>query len=164
MIECTTIICILLLYYFHPGEMRPLNNWLVIERIGKYHVKLAAQLNLAQPLIEAIADQLGTRNEANNDSTTIYFDVREQQVTACDFLFYQMAITQRNGMLYFQVPRPLPQNQGSELQIISNVCNVVLMHFPSAGEYDPAADEYIIKTVYDVARLHGVHIAHRPVF
>lgn len=51
MIETLTIITlsVLFLIFFRPGKTPPLDNPMVIERPGKYHVTLAPQLNLAQP-------------------------------------------------------------------------------------------------------------------
>ena len=164
MIEFTTItiICILLLLYFRPGKTPLLNNSLVIERAGQYHVTLDKQLNLAQPFIEAIAKQLGAVMDASNNSTTLYFEVHDPQVKARGTSGYLLAITQRNGMLYFQATRPSPKtspkNPDSDLQLISDFGNAVLVHFLSAGAYNPAADGRILKSIQEVAELRGVHI------
>ncbi|MDO8413227.1 MAG: hypothetical protein Q7S51_05495 [Gallionellaceae bacterium] len=146
MIEFTTltIICILLLLYFRPGKTPPLKNSLVIEHPGKYHATLAAQLNLAQPLIEALAQQIGTGH--TNNSATLYFEVRDKQVRAHGAEFYLLAITQRNGMLYFEASSPQSSSQVSDTS--------------SGGEYSHAADAHIIKTVQEVAQSRGIRIKH----
>lgn len=165
MIEFTTItiICILLLLYFRPGKTPLLNNSLVIERAGQYHVTLDKQLNLAQPFIEAIAKQLGAAPDAaSNNSATLYFEVHDPQVKVRGTSGYLLAITQRNGMLYFQATRPSPKtspkNPDSDLQLISDFGNAVLVHFPSTGAYNAAADGRILKSIQEVAELRGVPI------
>lgn len=140
MIEFTTItiICILLLLYFRPGKTPPLKNSLVIERTGQYRATLAAQLNLAQPLIEDIAQQLGTVNDSN--SATLAFEVRDKQVNAHGHEFYFLAITQRNGMLYFEASNQLPPP-------------------PAANpESNRAIEERIMKAVQSVAHVRGIAI------
>ncbi len=162
MIEFTTltIISILLLIYFRPGKTPPLNNSLIIERSGQYHVTLAAQLNLAQPFIEGIAKRLGAVNDANNNSATLYFEVRDQEVTAHGAPIYLLAITQRNGILYFQATPP-PQNSGNDLQSIRDVCNTALAPFPSSREHSSTADELIINMVHEIAQSRGIQVNNR---
>ena len=104
-IETLTLITIsiLLLIYFRPGKTPKLDNPLVINRTGHYQATLAPQLNLAQPFIEAIVQQLVSDDEAQMDSTTQIFEVYDKQVTAHGQKFYLLAISQREGMLYFDV-------------------------------------------------------------
>ena len=73
MIEFTTIVtlAILFLIFFRPGKTPPLENPLVIERPGQYHMTLAPQLNLAQPFIEEVASRLGSA--ALPDCDTVFF-------------------------------------------------------------------------------------------
>lgn len=160
MIEFTTItiICILLLIYFRPGKTPPLQNPLVIERAGKYHVTLAPQLNLAQPFIETIAKQIGTSGDETQSSATQYFEVRDKQATAHGHDFYLLAITQRNGMTYFQVNSPSLKNQGDHLHTISEFANKVLARFPTTGSHNTALDEHVVAAALEAARLCGINI------
>lgn len=105
MIETLTLITIsiLLLIYFRPGKTPKLDSPLVINRTGHYQATLAPQLNLAQPFIEDIAEQLKPDIDGNKGSTTQIFEVYDKQVTSHGQKFYRLAISQREGMLYFDV-------------------------------------------------------------
>ena len=133
MIEFTTIVtlCILFLIFFRPGKTPPLENPLVIERPGQYHMTLAPQLNLAQPFVEDLAGRLGSL--ASMDCDTVYLEVKDRQVTAHGFDFYLLAITRRNGMLLFQAARPASQS-GNQLEVISEFAKGVLKRFPGEGK------------------------------
>lgn len=121
MIETLTLITIsiLLLIYFRPGKTPLLRNSLTIERAGHYRATLAPQLNLAQPFIEAIAEQLGSTSKAQQDSATQIFEVYDKQVTARGQKFYLLSISQREGMLYFEAGNPpsLAQDKHSALAL-----------------------------------------------
>ena len=108
MIETLTLItiAILLLIYFRPGKTPKLDNPLVINRTGRYQATLAPQLNLAQPFIEAIAEQLGSMSDTKQISATHIFEVYDKQVSAHAQKFYLLAISQRDGMLNFDVSSP----------------------------------------------------------
>lgn len=108
MLETLTIITlsVLFLILFRPGKTPPLDNPLVIERPGQYRMTLAPQLNLAQPFVEAVAKQIGSHGDAEPDSATQCFEVRDKQVTAHGHDSYLLSITRRNGMLYFQADHP----------------------------------------------------------
>ena len=164
MIEFTTItvICILLLLYFRPGKTPPLDNPLVIERAGQYHVTLAAQLNLAQPLIEAIAGKLQADNTAKSNDIPQYFEVRDKHAKAHGADYYLLAITPRNGMLYFQAISPQLQNQGSNLGTIRAFSESVLARFPPAGAHNSASTDRILKAVQEVAQMRAIMIKSLP--
>jgi hypothetical protein len=161
MLETLTIITlsVLFLVFFRPGKTPPLNNPLVIERPGQYHMTLAPQLNLAQPFIEAIAKQIGSPCDAAECSSTQYFEVRDKQVTAHGHDFYLLAITRRNSMLYFQAVSP-QSNDKNNRKTIGEFADGVLMRFPSTGKHDAALDEYIVAAAQDSAKLRSIHIKH----
>jgi len=158
MIEFTTLVtlCMLYLIFFRPGKTPPLENPLVIERAGQYHLTLAPQLNLAQPFIEAVANQMEASGEGKPDSATQYFEVRDKQVNAHGYDFYLLAITQRNGMLWFQAARPLSKDETSHFHTISEFANAVLARFPGGDEH--ASGEKILAAVQQVAGLRGIQI------
>ncbi len=137
-----------------------LENPLIIERLGQYHATLAPQLNLAQALIEAIAQQLDTPREASQNSATQCFEVRDRQVTAHRHDFYLLAITLRNGMLYFQAitPRPLVRDQDNHLKTLMEFANAVLARLPATGKYDTTLDERIVAAADTAARQLGIGI------
>lgn len=160
MIETATLItlCMLYLIFFRPGKTSPLENPLVIERAGRYHVTLAPQLNLAQSYIEAIAGQAGASSTATHSSATQFFVVHDKQVTAHGYGFYLLAVTQRNGVLYFQAARPSSKDPGSQLRTISAFADKVLARFPATGGHDAALDEGLLAAVQEAARLRGINI------
>ena len=160
MIETLTIITlsVLFLIFFRPGKTPPLDNPLVIERLGQYHMTLAPQLNLAQPFIEALAKQFGVPCDSAQYSATQCFEVCDKQVAAHGSDFYLLAITQRNGMLYFQAVSPLSGGKSGHFNTISEFANGTLMRFPASGAHNPALDQQIIAAAQTVAQQRGINI------
>jgi len=160
MIETLTIITlsVLFLIFFRPGKTPPLNNPLVIERPGQYHMTLAPHINLAQPFIEAVAKHVGTVSDVIQNSATQFFEVRDKQVTAHGHDCYLLAVTLRNGMLYFQATSPLDGNQNKHSKTIREFADAVLARFPVSGEHDSVLDERIVRAVQDAAQLRSIHV------
>ena len=154
MIEFTTLVTLSILYliFFRSGKTPPLENPLVIERPGQYHMTLAPQLNLAQPFIEELARRIGPSDEASCE--TKYFEVRDKQVTSHGFEFYLLAITRRRGMLFFQAARPLTKDQTGQLHTISEFARSVLARFPDGDEH--VLCEEIVTVVQQVAGQRGM--------
>ncbi len=158
MIESLTIItlCVLYLVFFRPGKTPPLNNPLVIDRPGKYHVTLAPQINLAQPFVEAIAQKLMALGQRSGDSDSQYFDVTDKHVKAHGHENYLLAITQRNGILLFQAAAPLGDQD--HYQTIYEFAQNVLKRFPLAGEPDTTIARQITSTTQEVAGTKRIEI------
>jgi regulator of protease activity HflC (stomatin/prohibitin superfamily) len=162
MIELTLVTLALLFVIFvvKPGRTPPLANPMVINRLGQYHITLAPQLNLAQPLIEDIAKQLGNPAELAANSSTLCFEVRDAEVKAHGQDFYLLAVTQRNGMLYFQAAA----SQAGEAQIRKNellaFADKTLSNIPIAGDVNEKLNEHIISAAHKVAQQHGGSIAN----
>ncbi|MFA6971190.1 MAG: hypothetical protein WC208_07290 [Gallionella sp.] len=158
MIETATLItlCMLFLIFFRPGKTPPLENPLVIERPGQYHLTLAPQLNLAQTFIEALANQIASSDEAAQSSATQFFEVRDNQVAAHGFDLYLLAITRRKGMLLFQAARPLSKDKNCYLSTISEFAHAVLARFPDGEEH--ASGEKIANAALQVAARRGIQI------
>ncbi len=156
MIESATLItlCMLYLIFFRPGKTPPLQNLLVIERPGQYHLTLAPKLNLAQPFIEALANQIGSSGESDSGSLTRFFEVHDPQVVAHGFDFYLLALTQRAGMLYVQVAPPVSTDQN--LQTISAFAQDVLKRFPD-DEAIASGDE-LVAAAQHMAESRGIRI------
>jgi hypothetical protein len=159
MIETLTLItlCMLYLFYVRPGKTPPLNNPLVIERPGKYHALLAPNLNLAQPLVEAIAQRLMESPIYAGNSTTQFFEVQDSHVTAHGHASYLLAITKRNGMLYFQAAAPV--DNIDHLQTISEVSRKELEKHPFTGEPDDMVNREIVSAAEQIANKKSVEIA-----
>ncbi len=64
------ILITLVVLTIRSGKSVVLENPLIIERAGQYHITLAPQLNLALPFIEAIAKQIDTPRKASQNSAT----------------------------------------------------------------------------------------------
>lgn len=159
MIETLTLItlCVLYLVFFRPGKTPPLNKSLVIDRPGKYHVTLSPHLNLAQPFVEAIAQQLMASSERCGDSGTQFFSVTDKRVTSHGHETYLLAITQLDGILFFQATAPVA---GIEpMQTISEFSHSVLARFPPSAEPDTAIDSQIISAAQQVASTRRIEIA-----
>jgi hypothetical protein len=159
MIETATLItlCMLYLIFFRPGKTPPLENPLVIERAGQYHLTLEPRLNLAQPLIESIIVQLGTLSEQN--TATMCFEVRDKQVLAHGFDFYLLAITRRNGLWFFQAVRPISAESSEQFKTVSEFTSAVLARYPLENE-DMAGGEDIVSAVQSVALSRGVQVGN----
>ncbi len=158
MIETATIItlCMLFLIFFRPGKTPPLENPLVIERAGKYHLTLAPQLNLAQTFIEDIFALVAASNLAGSNSATQVYQVKDKQVTAHGFDFYLLAITRRDGMLYFQAVRP-PLGGVGHLAVALEFSDSVLKRFPASDDAVVPADD-IDAAVQEAARKRNIQI------
>lgn|SRR5450631_99535 len=160
MLESLTIITLIMLYliYFRPGKTPPLDNPLIIERLGKHHITLAPRLNLAQPFIEEVAAQIELAGETNQSSATQCFEVYDNQVKSHGYQNYLLAITQRNGMLYFHAVSPQSEDPKSYLGTISDFAKAKLLNYPVAGDCNADLDKLIITAVQDIARIRGAQI------
>jgi len=158
MIETLTIItlCILYLVFFRPGKTPPLKNPLVIDRPGKYHVTLAPHLNLAQPFVEAIAQNFLESSDRSGDSNTLYFEAKDKQAKAHGHDSYLLAITQRDGILLFQASAP--EGNTDHHKTIREFSSRVLEKFPPTGEPELALDQMIISATQQVASTKRIEI------
>lgn len=158
MIETATLItlCMLYLIFFRPGKTPPLENPLVIERPGQYHLTLAPQLNLAQSFIEAIVRQIASLADVPANTETYYFEVRDSEVSAHGFECYLLAITRREGLLYIQAAPPLSKDRSTYLTVISEFAHRVLVRFPDDEAHAPA--EEIVSAVQQASKQRGNQI------
>jgi hypothetical protein len=161
MIELTLVTLVLLIVVFvvKPGRTPPLQNPLVIDRTGKYHITLAPQLNLAQPYIEDIAKQLDKIGSLPLNSSTHYFEVRDSEVKAHGRNYYLLAATQRNGKLYFQAISShagFPQDRLNELK---EFAKAVLINIPAVDEDNEELNQLIISVTLDAAQVRGINIS-----
>ncbi len=137
--ESLLLITIITLVVLTIRRARPviLDNPVVINRPGKYHITLAPQLNGAQTFIEKIAKKIGEIPQSLQGGGTYYFCVYDQKVFPAGEKFYLLAVASRDGMLYFQAikPQPLLHENDSHLKIVSEFSAAVLaQHPPAAGD------------------------------
>lgn len=156
-----TTVTLVVLAMVRPGKTPPLDNPLIIERPGKYHMTLAPQLNLAQTFIEDIAKQL-TPCAAGQDSATLCFEVRDKEMTSHGQDFYLLAVTQRNGMLYFQAIASQTSDPKICTAALLKFADEVLVNIPLTGNSDPSLNEKIISTIKNAAQQRGISILNLP--
>jgi hypothetical protein len=161
MIELTllTVVLLIVIFIVKPGRTPPLQNPLIIDRTGKYHITLAPQLNLAQPYIEDIAKQLDKIGNLPLNSATNYFEVRDSEVKAHGKNYYLLAVTQRNGKLYFQAISShagFAQDRLNELQEFSKA---VLINVPASGEVNEELNQIIVSATVDAGEARGISVS-----
>ncbi len=156
----TIIITIIIVLTLRNTKHAVLENPLILNRTGQYHAVLAPKLNIAQTFIEAIAKQIpGPRDESQNSSTQC-FEVRDPQAVAIGHEFYLLAVTMRNGMLYFQaiVPRPLINDQDSHFNMLMESAHGVLKDITATGMPSTEMDERTITAIDTAAEKLGIGI------
>ena len=161
MIETITLIALslVLMSILRPGKTPPLDRPLIIVRPGQYHMTLAPKLNLSQPFIEAVAELTGKPGSDNQFSSTQYFEVKDKQVTSHGYERYLLAITIRNGLLYFQTNAPNGK-QNEDREIISGFADSVLAEFPATGELDTGLNEKIVAATRKAAEIRKIQIKY----
>lgn len=165
MIELLTlsIVVAIVVTLIKPGRTPPLDNPLIIERVGQFHATLAPQLNLAQPLIEAISQGVHEEALPEGDSETLCFEVRDADVSAHGHKFYLLGLTRRNGVLYFQAiaPKPLTPdtNRDTPYKILQDFAAKVLVNIPARA---PKSDlsQRLIATTLAVASARSIQARH----
>jgi hypothetical protein len=138
MVESFLLLCLITIVILTIRRGKPviLDNPVIIQRPGQYHITLAPQLNRAQAFIENIAKQFPLA--AANEFSTQYFEVRDPNVFAQGEDFYLLAAALRGGMLYFQAinPQPLLHDADSHLKTVREFSDKVMALHPLAGASD----------------------------
>lgn len=153
--ESLLLITIITLIVITIRRARPviLENPVVIQRPGQYHITLAPQLNRAQTFVEQIAAQFSKTHSLNGDFSSRYFEVRDPKVFARGASCYLLAVTLRDGLLYFQAANPGKQNDAdSHLKTISEFSATVLNQHPHTDQADPHGEQELDDAVGAVAR------------
>lgn len=154
-----TVLTLIVVSLIRPGKTPPLDNPLIIERPGQYHMTLAPQLNLAQPIIEEIAKQIAHLDNAPTNFNTLCFEVRDKEVTAHGNDFYLLAITRCHGVIYFQAlpPKSLDRKAG-EVELIQFASAVLVNIDRTASQLNEKDNADITAAVIDSALKRGVTI------
>ncbi len=155
MIETLTIITIsiLALIIFRPGRTEPLNNPLVINRVGQFHAVLAPKINLAQPLLEDISRRLGEHERQSGNTPPLYFKVSDREVKAHGKDFYLLAATLRDGVLYFQATAPDDDNDN--LDTIRVFSETELSRHPASAAHSEGAEAALNTAIRTAATQRG---------
>ena len=105
-----TILSILVISIMRPGKTPPLENPLTIERPGRYRIKLAPHLNLAQPFIEAIADRLLALALMPSENLVWQFEITDKNVAAHGHQHYFLKVNRRAGLWEFEALAPTTES------------------------------------------------------
>jgi hypothetical protein len=148
-----TVLATIGLFIFRLSSVKPLENPLMINRVGQFHAVLAPRLNLAQPLLEHISRELGDAARQQGNSATLYFSLEDQEVQAHGTDHFLLAITLRDGLLYFQACSP--QAELSDLNNIRQFAETELVRHPETGARSSAAEAALLQAVRAVAGRRG---------
>ncbi len=136
------VLVVLVVLAMRGGKPVVLDNPLVIQRPGQYHITLAPQLGYAQNFLEHIVGRFAESGVDTGDIATQYFEVRDPG--AADEGHYLLAVGFRSGMLYFQAINPLPllKDADSHPKMLRRFSEQVMVHHPlvsSAGAREEAS-------------------------
>lgn len=155
--ESLLLITIVTLIVITIRRARPvvLESPVIIQRPGQYHITLAPQLNSAQIFIEQIATRFSkSYSFPGGDLPSRYFEVRDPKVFARGADCYFLAVTLRDGLLYFQAVNPVKsQNEKNEhLNAIVEFPEVLLKQHPHTDTAREAAEVMLADAVRTVAK------------
>lgn len=163
MLETTLILTLVTIFYFVGlrTKPQPLANALNISREGEYHALLAPQLNLAAPFIQAVVQQYRLTPPECSDTDTLCFQVRDAHLSIAPHEFYLLAVTQRQGELYFQAiaPAPLVRDSDSHYVVAREFAVSALAALPAPQTLDHAAEERIIAALQTIAEPRGIRLS-----
>jgi hypothetical protein len=154
--ESLLLITVITLIVLTIRRARPvvLDSSVVIQRPGQYHIILAPQLNRAQTFIEQIAKQYLLLHPPKGDLPSQYYEVRDPAVFAKGESAYLLAVTLRDGMLYFQAinPQRLLHDADSHLKTMREFSETVLQQHP---HLEPADEQWAEKLRDSVDTIAG---------
>ncbi len=160
--ESLLLITIITLIVLTIRRARPviLHNPVTIQRPGEYHITLAPQLNRAQTFIEQIALQFSKTHSLHGDFPSRYFEVRDPKVFAQGADCYLLAVTLRDGLLYFQAANPgkSKNDAGGHLKTIREFSEIVLKQHPHMEPADVQGAEQLDAAVEAVAKLLQISV------
>ncbi len=158
MIETLTLITltIIALIIFRPGKTEPLDNPLVINRIGQFQAVLAPKINLAQPLLESVSRNLDEQQRHSGDSRPLYFKVSDREVKAHGKNFYLLAATLRDGVLYFQATAP--EDNRDNLETIRAFSETELSRHPARAAHSDQAEHALSAAIQASAAQRGANL------
>ena len=113
---------------------------LIIEQAGRYHITLAPHLEGAQTFIEKVAEQLAMSPPTSGELPSLFFEVRDPNVSANSSEFYLLAVAYRGGVFYAQVinPQPLLRDADSYLKQVQAFSEAVMVLHPTKHLLDDA--------------------------
>ena len=130
-----------------------LDNPIIIQRPGQYHIILASQLSPAQAFIEQIARKFILLHPPPGDLPSQYYEIREPMVVDYGESAYLLAITLRAGILYLQAinPRPLIYDADSHYKTLRAFSEAMLKQYPLSKSADEQWAEKLRASVDAIA-------------
>lgn len=127
-----TLLVALIVLSIRRGKPVSLDNPIIIQRPGQYHITLAPQLDRAQTFIEQIAARFALSRPPQGELPSQFFEIRDPGVLARDGSCYLLAAAYRGGLLYFQAidPQPMLRDADSHLKQIREFSGAVLALHP----------------------------------
>ncbi|KXS31523.1 MAG: Uncharacterized protein AWT59_2354 [Candidatus Gallionella acididurans] len=154
--ESLLLITLITLIVITIRRARPviLENPVIIQRPGQYHITLAPQLNRAQTFIEQIATRFSKSHSLQSDFPSRYFEVRDPKVFARGADCYLLAVTLRDGLLYFQATSPVKSHndESGHLKTISEFSEKVLKQHPQTDTVGEPGEAELADAVQTVAK------------
>ena len=127
-----TLLVTLIVLSIRRGKPVGLDNPIIVQRPGQYHITLAPQLDRAQTFIEQISARFALSHPPQGELPSKFFEVRDHGVPAREGVSYLLAAAYRSGMLYFQAidPQPVLRDADSYLRQIREFSGAVLALHP----------------------------------
>jgi hypothetical protein len=164
--ESLLLLTIITLIVITIRRARPviLENPVIIQRPGQYHITLAPQLNRAQTFIEQIAKHYTQSHPQQRDLPAQYLEVRDPKVFSRGQDCYLLAIALRDGVLYFQAvnPKPKQHDADSHYKTLHEFAESVLQHHPFSGPADEQGAEKLRATVDTIAAQFMIAVKALP--
>ena len=141
------------------GKRVVLDDPLIIQCPGQYHITLAPQLHHARTFIESIAGRFADSLHHAGDTTTLCFEVHPTVLKREEDI-YLLAVALRGGMLYFQaIPsQHLLREDGSQLKMLQKFSEAVLLYHPVAELADKETVDKLQRTVEDAAHQSNIDV------
>lgn len=102
------VLLIVVLIAVGRGRILPSEKTLFIDRPGRYSMKLAPGLNLVQPFVEALAEQLLTQNIIPPEGAKFCFEIADKHIKSRKHPCYLLQISTEQGLLRFEARQGLP--------------------------------------------------------
>ena len=160
MVEILLVFTILTLIVLTIRRGKPvvLDNPVIISRPGQYHIMLAPQLNRAHTFIEQIAQTYIRMHPPQGDLPGQYYEIRDTlnfPIAASDSgeSDYLLAVTLREGILYFQAisPQPLIYDADSHYKTIRTFSDLIMKQHPHSTPAEQLWAEKLSASISTVA-------------
>ncbi|MDZ4200901.1 MAG: hypothetical protein U1C96_02005 [Gallionella sp.] len=101
---------------------------LIFEESGRYHITLWPQLQFARETLEQLAVHL-LDSVPMADTPTVFFGVRHPH---SESELYLLALAYRRNICFIQAiaPKPMPQEMNGRWRLVSEFSDAVLQHYP----------------------------------